>query len=165
MEAIQVPFFVQMSLRWSSLTFEAYLGNCSILEQKTKPKCLTTACKDLSTLEAVGVAEYRLNGLHQGTSTPPMYRVPHCPFDGLHPVCDIEMPGVGCGGDGELFCAPGGLSFLTISHTRWSQQLATFCINSQLHMVLLLQLPEAAASLGVLKVLSMLLVHSLVQLF
>lgn len=77
----------------------------------------TTACKDLATLEVVSVAEYRLNGLQQATPAPPTCRVPHCPFDAFHPVCDIEMPGVGYEGDGELFCAPGGLSFLTISHT------------------------------------------------
>lgn len=78
----------------------------------------------------VGLAEYRLHGLQQGTPAPPMCRVPHCPFDAFHPVYDTEVPRVGCEGDGELFCAPGGFSFLTISHTGGQHSWQNFALVS-----------------------------------
>lgn len=92
------------------------------LLRKNKTQMLsssTTALNDLAAPEAVGLAEDRLDGLQRGgTPTPHLCRVLLCPSDALHPVCnEHETLEVGCEGDGELLCAPGGHGFRTISHT------------------------------------------------
>lgn len=127
-EAIQAPFVFRCSSSGLLLPLMPPWFPTQILEQKTKTQMLhsfTTACKDLATLEVVGLAEHRLNGLQQGTTAPPMCRAPHCPSFWCLPSCVGHWD---AWSGLWRWCAPGGLSFLTIRRTGGQHSWQNFAL-------------------------------------